>query len=156
MRCWKGNEGTVKLFEVNKTLTLPFTSKHHFFLILYLKDFLLSLLSFSHKPTQNAFICIKSNEVCVCWCCFLCMTVCSLCALACDCRKEWVMLMSGRRVVISEPQAGRQEAAKQLVIWCGLRYCSPGVKLSVWARDLQSHKWDSMDQPPVCGKQWQL
>lgn len=39
------------------------------------------------------------------------------------------MLMSGSRVVISEPQAGWEEAAKQLVIWCGLRYCSPGVKL---------------------------
>lgn len=41
----------------------------------------------------------------------------------------WVMLMSGSRVVISEPQAGRPEAAKQLVIWCGLRYRSLGVKL---------------------------
>lgn len=41
------------------------------------------------------------------------------------------MLMSGSRVVISEPQAGRQEAAKQLVIWCGLRYRSLGVKLYV-------------------------
>lgn len=41
------------------------------------------------------------------------------------------MLMSGSRVVISEPQAGRQEAAKQLVIWCGLRYHSPGAKLCV-------------------------
>lgn len=39
--------------------------------------------------------------------------------------------MSGSRVVISEPQAGRQEAAKQLVIWCGLRYHRPGVKLRV-------------------------
>lgn len=37
--------------------------------------------------------------------------------------------MSGSRVVISEPQAGRPEAAKQLVIWCGLRYRSRGVKL---------------------------
>lgn len=44
------------------------------------------------------------------------------------------MLMSGSRVVISEPQAGRQEAAKQLVIWCGLRYRSPGVKLCVSER----------------------
>lgn len=39
--------------------------------------------------------------------------------------------MSGSCVVISEPQAGRQEAAKQLVIWCGLRYHSLGVKLCV-------------------------
>lgn len=35
----------------------------------------------------------------------------------------------GRRVVISEPQAGRPEADKQLVIWCRLRYRSLGVKL---------------------------
>lgn len=39
------------------------------------------------------------------------------------------MLMSGSRVVISEPQAGRPEAAEQLVIWCRLRYRSLGVKL---------------------------
>lgn len=44
-------------------------------------------------------------------------------------RRLWVMLMSGSRVVISEPQAGRPEAAEQLVIWCGLRYRSLGVKL---------------------------
>lgn len=39
------------------------------------------------------------------------------------------MLMYGCRVVISEPQAGRPEADKQLVIWCRLRYRSLGVKL---------------------------
>lgn len=60
--------------------------------------------------------------------------LCSQCALAKarDCREGWVMLMSGTCVVISEPQAGRHEAAKQLVIWCGLRYHSPGVKLCEW------------------------
>lgn len=39
--------------------------------------------------------------------------------------------MSGGRVLIPEPKADQQEAAKQLVIWCGLRYYSLGVKLSV-------------------------
>lgn len=64
------------------------------------------------------------------WC--VCVRVWGiLCVLARDCSEGWFILMSAGRVVISEPQAGQQEAAKQLVIWCGLRYCSMGVKLCV-------------------------
>lgn len=97
------------------------------------------------------------------WC--VCVRVWGiLCVLACarDCREGWFILMSAGRVVISEPQAGQQEAAKQLVIWCGLRYCSMGVKLCVsvfvcvWVRDMWSYKWDYLDQPPVYRKHWEL
>lgn len=63
-------------------------------------------------------------------------------------RRLWVMLMSGSRVVISEPQAGRPEAAEQLVIWCGLRYRSLGVKLCA------SERRADMQQPPVCRRRW--
>lgn len=65
------------------------------------------------------------------WCVCACVDILCVLARARDCREGWVILMSAGRVVISEPQAGQQEAAKQLVIWCGLRYCSMGVKLCV-------------------------
>lgn len=83
-------------------------------------------LSFPLQPPYTDF---TSTNVTRCVC--ICVCGCTLCALthARDCSEGWVMLMSGSCVVISEPQAGRQEAAKHLVIWCGLRYRSPGVKL---------------------------
>lgn len=76
------------------------------------------------------------------WCvCVRVWGIMCVLARARDCREGWVILMSAGRVVISEPQAGQQEVAKQLVIWCGLRYCSMGVKLCVfvcvWVRDVE-------------------
>lgn len=129
----RGDEVTEKLFEVSRTQTQPFSSFHHLFSIflLYFASFHFYLylsLSSLHRLTSSPQHVMRYVCVCVCGC-----TLCAL-AHARDCSEGWVMLMSGSCVVISEPQAGRQEAAKHLVIWCGLRYRSLGVKLClcVW------------------------
>lgn len=148
------------VFEVSAGPRLNLNSFHHLlpiFLFFFFSCSRFFPLSLPLQPTQSDFI--LTNVMCVCvrvW-----GILCVL-ARARDCREGWFILMSAGRVVISEPQAGQQEAAKQLVIWCGLRYCSMGVKLCVsvfvcvWVRDMWSYKWDYLDQPPVYRKHWEL